>query len=196
MESGSAGNAMNLIEEIEQIVARETSSRAEHEVWRIGQAIAALPGVATRGLLERSYLEYVIQIGRGDALKNECAVLTWVRPLELAAAPEVAALLPITNGHVLVRRYWACAGERVLPVETTNAAFREPARRRFRQDMDVLAAHDKIHAYARGIRHWFVGETSGTIVLNSWFALKPCSEPERDELFEWIDDLLASRAEP
>jgi hypothetical protein len=97
---------------------------------------------------------------------------------------------------VLVRRYWACAGERLLPVETTNARFREPARRRFRRDMEVLASHGLIHPYARGLRHWFVGDTSGTIVLNSWYALKPFSQREHDELFGWIDDLLASRPEP
>ncbi|HZJ64342.1 MAG TPA: hypothetical protein VFD36_12555, partial [Kofleriaceae bacterium] len=96
---------MKLIDDIEQIVARETSTHAQHEVWRIGQAIAALPGVASRGHLERSYFEYVLQIGRGDALKNEAEVLGRLRPLDLASAPEVAALIPITDGHVLVRRY-------------------------------------------------------------------------------------------
>lgn len=187
---------MKLIEDIEQIVARETRTRAQHEVWRIGQAIAALPGVESRGHLERSYFEYVLQIGRGDALQNEAAVLAQLRPLGLAAAPEVAALIPISDGHVLVRRYWACPGERLLPAETTSARFRDAARRRFRHDMEVLAANGLIHPYARGLRHWFVAETSGAIVLNAWYAVKPYTQRERDELFGWIDDLLASRAEP
>lgn len=187
---------MNLVDEIEQIVARETRVPAQHEVWRIGQAIAALPGVTARGHLERSYFEYVIQIGRGDVLSNEASVLTRLRPLDLAAAPELVALIPTTHGHVLVRRYWACAGERVVPVEDSDAKFTAAARQRFRRDMEELAAHGLIHPYARGLRHWLIGETSGTIVLNSWLAVTAFTPRERDELFGWIDDLLASRAAP
>jgi hypothetical protein len=33
-------------------------------------------------------------------------------------------------------------------------------------------------------------------VLNAWYAVKPYTQRERAELFGWIDDLLASRAEP
>jgi hypothetical protein len=145
---------MKLMDDIEQIVARETSTRAQHEVWRTGQGVAALPGVESRGHLEESYLEYVLQIGRGDAVKNEAAVLSQLRPLDLAAAPEVAALIPISDGHVIVRRYWACQGERLLPAETTSVRVRAAARQRFRHDMEVLAANALIHPFARGLRHW------------------------------------------
>jgi hypothetical protein len=125
-------------------------------------------------------------------LKTEAEDLAWLRSLGIASAPEVAALIPVGHGYVIVRRYWACPGEQLLPVPWTNVVFREAARKRLRRDMEVLVEHGKIHPYAgRGFSHWSVGQASGTIVLDNWYMLRPYSPYEREAFLESIDKLLA-----
>lgn len=116
----------------------------EEETAKIRDEIAAMPGVETDDR-EHRYREHVVQVGWGGGVKNEAAALDHVRPLDLAAAPQAAALL---------------------------------------------------HPYARGFSHWWVAEPSGTIVLDSWFALRRLDEREHIEQVELIDRKLAERAQP
>lgn len=188
---------MNIVNEIRAIVAREMAAPGRRdEPSRISGAIAALAGEDSGDILERFYREYTIQIG-GEGLRTLAETFEWMRSLEIAAAPEVAALIPTSDRYVLVGRYWACTEEKLLSVRSENVTFREAARKRFRRDMEVLAEHGKFHPYApRGFFHWFVGESSGTIVMDSWLALRPCSARERDQLLERLDELFARTAAP
>ena len=175
---------VNLIDEIQKIVARETSNCGSgNEEVRIDESIAGLLGENSGTILERLHQELAIQIRYGEGPRKLADDLTWMRDLEISAAPEVVALLPITNGYVLVSRYWACPGERLISAQTTNVKFQTDACPRFRRDMEVLADHGKMHPFAgRGFAHLFVGEQTGTIVMNAWSVLKPCSPRERSSL--------------
>ena len=142
------------------------------------------------------YNEYEIGISLGEQVREELEILAWARPLDIAAAPEVAAVFPTTDGNVLVRRYWGCPDEQLLPVESTEVTFRAAARDRFRRDLEVLAEHGRVHPYVRSYHHWYVGETSGCIVLNSWAAVAPAEPGEAASLLAVVDKLLARRAAP
>ena len=198
MDNISNGDQMNVVEEVKKIVSQVTSAAhpTESETLRVGQAIAAFPGVDARDLLRSRYNEYEIGISLGDRVREELEILAWARRFDIAAAPEVAAVFPTSDGNVLVRRYWACPDEQLLPVKSTEVTFRASARDRFRRDLEVLAEHDRVHPYVRSYHHWYVGETSGCIVLNSWAAVTAAEPGEAASLLAVVDKLLARRAGP
>lgn len=186
---------MSLIEEVTAVVAgvRALGLPSEEETPKIRDEIAAIPGVATADL-EHRYREYVVQVGWGGGLKNEAAALEHVRPLDLAAAPHAAALLPTSEGFVLVRRYATCPDEAFVNVDRSDVRFSKAASARFRDEMHRLFDSGVYHPYARGFSHWWVAEPSGTIVLDSWFALRRLDDREHAEQVELIDRKLAERA--
>jgi hypothetical protein len=188
---------VKLIEQITAVVAgvRALGLRSEEETAKIAEAIEALPGMQTDGI-EHRYREFVVQVGWGGGLKNEAAALEHVRPLDLAAAPQAAALLPTSEGFVLIRRYAACPDETFVNVDRSNVRFSKEASARFRREVHRLFESGVYHPYARGFSHWWVAESSGTIVLDSWFALRRLDEHEHAEQVELIDRKLAERAPP
>lgn len=184
-----------LIATITAIVARESaSSSTEIERVRILQAISDLPGMDAGDALERRYFEYDIEVQSQPAVDQEVRILASIRSLALAAAPEVAAVIPFGTGSVIVRRYAACAGERLVPAELTDGRFDVAARERFRQDMAALAASGRVHTYARGLAHWFVSDRTHAIVLNRWVACEPTDPEECARFVKSIDRQLASRS--
>jgi len=56
-----------------------------------------------------------------------------------------------------------------------------------RQDLQTLADHGLVHAYARGLHHCLVSSVSGTLVLNAWHTLRKGSPAEAAELLELLD---------
>jgi hypothetical protein len=189
---------MSIIEAVKEIVARESSATpADGELGRINLAIRALPNIDGRTTSTQRCREYEIEVGLGHGLRHESEALTRLRSLDIAAAPEVAVLIPLREGHLIVRRYWACPDERLLPVRETTAPLRAGARARFRRDIEVLLESGYVHPFAdRGFFHWLVGEASGTIVLDTWSVLTPSPELDHEQLLPSIDALLARRSEP
>lgn len=185
---------MNIVEEIRAIAAREAASGAPYLGSRLDDAIAALLGPGIGDILEKFYRQYVIRIG-GQGLVQDAERLRWLKQIDIAAAPELLALIPASGHFVLVGRHWACADERVVPVDDHAHAVTLEASRRFRRDMEVLADHGKFHAFAgRGVHHWLLGETSGTIVLSDWTVLRPLDPRDRAEVLGAVDRQLARLA--
>ena len=186
---------MNLISEIEAIVARERASGDDGDPIgarvRVQNAISELLGIDT---WEFPWFEYEIAVGVHTSIDVEAEILAWLRPLEIAAAPEIAAIIPFRTNSVLVRRYWACPGERLLvPEPTSKATWPEAARFRFRRDMGRLVEHGRVHPWARGFAHMYVSETSETILLNAWAVVKPGTSEEQADFLESIDFQLERR---
>jgi hypothetical protein len=114
--------------------------------------------------------------------------------MEIAAAPEVAALLPLADGHVLVVRYWSCPGERIIPLNL-NARIPVAAGARFQRDVRTLAALGVSHPMTMRSGAWSAGDKSGTIVLWPWTHLSTIeSNEERDEMFAYVDGVCALRS--
>jgi hypothetical protein len=181
---------VNVVKEIEAIAAREALSDAPYLSWRIGEAITATLGPGEGDGLEKLIRQYVVRIG-GQVLVTDSENLTWMRTLDIAAAPELLALIPARNLFVLVGQYWACTDEQLLEVDRT-IDFTPEASARFYRDMVTLADQGKYQPYAgRGDAHWRIGATSGTIVLRSWTALSPLPPDERAAVLQRIDRKLA-----
>ncbi|MGC4067404.1 MAG: hypothetical protein QM784_22715 [Polyangiaceae bacterium] len=140
--------------------------------------------------------DYVIQRAFGAKLPLLVDALTRMRAWNIAAAPEPVALIPTREGHVSVSRYWACAGERLLPVYGSDIRLAPEACARFRQEMQLLAERDMLDPYSgRGHNAWLVGERSGIIVLTHWAAFLPLLERQKEKLLERLDELLLRRQE-
>src|ERR671938_660361 len=101
---------VKIIDDIQTVIARETASKAPHLASRLDDAFDTLLGPGVGDVLEKTYHQYVIQIG-GEALVDDAEKLTWMRPFEISSAPELLALLPAGDRLVLVGRYWACTDE-------------------------------------------------------------------------------------
>ncbi|APR74699.1 Hypothetical protein A7982_00045 [Minicystis rosea] len=179
---------------IDGIIARESASSAPYLDVRIDAAIerdlAALLGLGVGSILERRFGDYVVLMGssRLRALADDFRVM---RALEIGAAPELVALRPFGEGHLLIARYWACPGERLQMVDETSE-ISAVAAERFQRDMRVLAEHDMLHPYVgRGYNAWLLAERSGTIALYAWHSRRQLSEHEREEALEGVDSLLA-----
>jgi hypothetical protein len=186
---------MNVIEEVEAIVVRESTITAEEPLqWRIWSALSRLDDMDARELQTLRWFEYDINVCSRESAEEEAAILAWLRPLEIVAAPEVAAVIPFANDDcVLTRRYWACPGERLLPAHETRGPFHAAARMRFRKDMEKLVEHGKVHPYARGLSHVLVSQGAGTLVLNRWNMVRTGTPREQKDLLESIDLQLATR---
>jgi hypothetical protein len=186
-------DAMNVINEIETIVASESARHSDEPLrWRIRSAISKVLGVNASEFSALLWFEYDISLYTRAEADAEAEILAWLRRLEIAAAPEVAAMIPFAHDEcVFVRRYWACPGERLEPASATGEPFQEEARARFRKDMEKLVEHSKVHPYARGFAHMLVSETSGTILLTSWSMLQPGTPREQKDFLASIDAQLA-----
>lgn len=186
---------MSVIDEIEAIVIRESAITADELLAsRIWNALSELPDMDARRSEALRCFEFDIDICARKSASEEATILAEIRPLDIAAAPEVAALVPFANDDcVLVRRYWACPGERLQPARETTGPFHEAARRRFRNDMEKLLECGKVHPYARGLSHVLVSQNTGTLLLNRWIMVRTGTPREQKDFLETIDLLLATR---
>lgn len=189
---------MRIIEEIEAIVAREVALQGESLEWRIRQAIAQLPGVDSPDIQELRWCEYDLGLkSRADA-DEESAILSSLRSLDIAAAPEVAAVIPFADDEcVFVRRYWACPGERLLDPRTFRGRCSAAQCARYRTDMERLFAHGKAHPWARGFGHMYISEHTHTILLNAWPVLQARDAyDEKLEFLEYVERQIRFLEEP
>lgn len=186
----------DLVATVSEIVAREVASTdPERLSTRIYNALKQVEGVEAPPGITLHYREYEVLIAGGPAVEMEVAQAAWCRSLNIAAAPEIAAVIAIPNASVLVRRYWACPDERILHVHGSDLRFQAAARDQFRRDMQTLADHERVHTYVRSFAHWYVAERTGTIVLSDWHALQPEPDPEeRAYILSLIDRQLEQRA--
>jgi hypothetical protein len=186
---------MSIVDEIEVVVARESAIMADEPLQsRIWSALSTLPDMDAREFEALRCFEYDIDLCAHASASEEAEILAWIRPFEIAAAPEVAALIPFENdGCVLIRRYWSCPGERLHPAHETTGPFHEAARTRFRKDMEKLVERGKVHPYARGLSHVLVSQQTGTLVLNRWILVRTGTPREQKELLESIDLQLLTR---
>ena len=185
---------MDVLGKVRDIVDRVTATSGPEgdELPRICQELRALPDIDASDPIAFRYREYVIAPGFTMHLDREAEILRWVRGLDIAAAPELVALVPFAEGQaVLVSRYWACEGEILRPVRSLREPLQEQARRRFRRDLATLADNGAIHPYARGTMHWFAAERSETLVLNGWSALRRCNREECDDFLAVVDQVLS-----
>jgi hypothetical protein len=187
---------MNILDEIQTIVSREAADISDERAeLRIRDALTQLPDMGPLKLQTMRWFEYEISVCHRATVAEETPILTWLRMLDIAAAPELAASIPFGDQScVLVRRYWACPGERlVIPNAIAGAPWLETARTRFRDDMTKIAAHGKVHPYARGFAHMYLGERTGVVLLNTWSVLKVGNAREQRDFLEAIDFQLQRR---
>lgn len=163
---------MNVIEVVEALVARErASASAEPLTTRVQLAVNALPDVTVEHISDTRWLEHEIALLSLDHARSERELLDELRRHDIAAAPEVAAIIPLNTWCVLVRRYWSCAGDRLLRADASPPP-RPDAVARYLRDMRSLADLGMCHPYARGLAHVFVGAPSGTLVMNAWHVVE------------------------
>jgi hypothetical protein len=187
---------MNIIDEIQAIAARESADPSNERLrWRIREAVSKLPDAISADRQTSRWFEYEVDVCDQRPADDEAEILTWLRSLDIGAAPEVAAIIPIRGQEcVLVRRYWACPGERLLvPHPLDGSSWPEAARVRFLRDMEHLTEHGKVHPWARGYAHMYVSERSGTILLNTWSMLKSGTPDEQHDFLHSIKFKLLRR---
>ncbi len=119
-----------------------------------------------------------------DALRSsesdgESAMYAWLKSLSISAAPEVVATYRFGQDCLMVRRYWACPGEKLIRLRDSGVTLNKEARERFVADMQRLFDHGKLYPYIRGDAHWLVSEKTGVIVLSPW--LLADAEPKKWE---------------
>ncbi|HET9622331.1 MAG TPA: hypothetical protein VFP84_13255 [Kofleriaceae bacterium] len=189
---------MNIVDEARQVIARESQTVTEVPLYlRVRDALAQLPEMEAHPHSLLRWFEYEIEFLSRNHIDEESRILDWLRSLEIAAAPEVAAVIPLRgNECVMITRYWACPGERLLiPHRDSDVGppWPEAARTRFRDDMAKLAAHGKVHPYARGYAHMYLSDRTGTVLLNTWSVLKAGTAREQREFLESIDFQIQRR---
>jgi uncharacterized protein len=158
--------------------------------------LRSLPGIEPLEGLAFRHNEFEIQVGLVTGSKNTLDALALAAQFSLSAAPALVEYVSIDGREgVLIVRYAACPGERFVRVETTTGPFREAASRRFRAEMKTLIDHGLVHPFVRGPHHWLVSSETGTLVLDSWYALRKCEPEEGAEMLAKVDRQLASRSE-
>ena len=175
------------LSQVEAIVDGARGKPDELALIRAG--IAAMPGHDAGDGTHWDH-EVAIGVGMGRRFDHELEALGRIRELELSVAPHVAGMFTTDRSQVIVRRYWACKGERLLKANEEPVKLSAPASGKFREDLVRLADAGFMHAAAfRGMTYWLVGERTGTIVLDGWAALQPLRD--REAMFEAIDASLS-----
>lgn len=163
----------------------------------VAAGLRKLPGVDVIDLIRVRDHEYDIRLSMLESLENEVAILQRLAPLQLAAVPDVVALLPISETQfdgALILRYAACPGERLVRGDATEDPFRPEAAARFREEMRKLVAAGYVHPYAEDTYHWLVSSETGTIALEAWGAVQAATPMSSNEMLTAIDQWLESRA--
>jgi hypothetical protein len=175
---------MSTLDDIKAIAAREPDAP---KAWA---QIVALPGTEGDTALLPNWNELQLERRAPAAADAEVAILGELRALEIAAAPEIAAVIPFGKTVLVARRYWACPDERLVHAETPGVKLSDAAKERFRADMLRLIERGKFHPYARSLGHVFVGERSGTIVMNAWTNMRAGDTQELGDARRDLDRML------
>jgi uncharacterized protein len=186
---------LNICDEIHRIVKHVNDTSTSPDNRRFHEVLAllrTLPGIESLEGIDFRYNEFEIRVGNAGRIKAAVAALEPAATFALSIAPAVVEVIPIDAfDGVLITRYAACPGERLARIETTTGPLRDAAGARFRADMQTLVDHGLVHPYARGSYHWLISSETGTLVLDSWEALRPCTAAEGLEMMAKIDNLLA-----
>jgi hypothetical protein len=174
--------------QIEAIVAAARGKPDELALIRAG--IEALPGTIAGDGTHWNH-EVAIAAAMGRRFDQELEALEKLRELELSVAPQVVGTWTTDRSQVIIRRYAACKGERLIKVSQEPVKLTPAARARVREDLTRLADAGFMHPWAsRGATYWRVGEQTGTIVLEAWAVLQPLHD--RADLLQKLDHALAS----
>src|SRR5262245_5807663 len=106
---------------VRAVVEGVLATGQERPLFAISAALRALPDMETRDGVEFRCREYEVTTGLKLHLGELAGTLGELGGLELGAAPVVVADLPVgAHEMVLVTRYWACPGERLIPAKSTR----------------------------------------------------------------------------
>jgi hypothetical protein len=189
-------NVTERVTEIVLHVGAVSTATDNKQFLEVIEAVKAIPEFVSIDGREFRYNEFEIWIGQLAHSKEKIDALDALASFDLSAAPSFVSSIPIGSSHcAIVSRYAACPGERLARVETTTGPFREAASRRFRAEMQTLIDHGLVHPFVRGPYHWLVSSETGTLVLDSWYALRECDREEGVQMMEKVDRQLASRSE-
>jgi uncharacterized protein len=189
-------NVTERVTEIVLHVGAVSTATDNKQFLEVIEAVKAIPEFVSIDGREFRYNEFEIWIGQLAHAKEKIDALDALASFDLSAAPSFVSSIPIGSSHcAIVSRYAACPGERLARVETTTGPFREAASRRFRAEMQTLIDHGLVHPFVRGPYHWLVSSETGTLVLDSWYALRECDREEGVQMMEKVDRQLASRSE-
>lgn len=192
---------MSVADTVSEIVRRVSAEAPEDErIHAVLREIRALPNIEELdGPLAFRSGDVEIQVGLIANLEKAKKSLDEVRSLKLSIAPEVVAHLPFSGAEsVLVTRYAACEGERLLPVRPSapgQGSISEASRERAKKDLLRLSERGLIHPWAaRGFAPWLVSSESKTLVLSGWTELRPADADERASQLERAGALLGRLA--
>lgn len=162
---------MNLETEIEQLTERGASRQ------QILDLVYSRLDWQNGSLLHADTID--IHSVRCSSAEVDNVMFAWLRQLEIAAAPETVRTYGFGDNCLVVRRYWACPGEKLIELHGSGLKLKEEARQRFVADMQRLFDHGKLYPYIRGDAHWLVSEKTGVVVLSPW--LLADAEPKKWE---------------
>ncbi|MEZ4401137.1 MAG: hypothetical protein R3B06_14020 [Kofleriaceae bacterium] len=162
------------------------------------EPLASISDIEPISLNEFRYFGYELRTALVDDAEKDHAQLVRLQAFDLTSAPEPVAVIPTSadgRSVVSLTRYTACVGERLKNAADPSMWFRPEACRRFWDEMQRLAAAGIMHPFARHPMHWWVGEDSGTIVLDSWSAVRYGSPSDIEELLRTIRNTLDWRTQ-
>lgn len=158
-------------------------------------ALRVMSGAEKLGGVRVAIDEYEITIGMLAAQEDFVASLERLRPLGLACAPEVVAVIPIEDTgprSVLITRWPACPGERLLDMSERSGPASRDACDRLREDMKILAQNGLFHPYLEGDAMFHISSETRTIVVRSWECVERGWKSEIAEMFENLESNIAA----
>jgi hypothetical protein len=151
------------------IVAQATATAPDPFVAVLA-GLEALPEVEVFDRVAFRVREHEVRLGLPDHLQDDVDALARVRDLSLACAPEVVDLHVIPgNWAVLLTRYRACPGERVV---MPGGPLRPEACERLRGELRALAARGLVLPHDRDLTYSLrVSSETGTLLLTDWHVM-------------------------
>jgi hypothetical protein len=136
--------------------------------------------------------EYEVHVAVARGIERMLHSLRQIESLGLSCAPVVVGSHETPDGlGILVQRYAACAGERLLPVVESLGPYPHAAKARILEELRRLRAAGLWHSYAHlGLDYWMRAERSGTLVLSDWSALSPWSPSREVDEVQEVEDML------
>lgn len=177
---------------IERLVSDAVAEGTDKDPFlNVMAALESCPVLNSIEGLEFRHGEYEVEVIANMWVEKQVEALAYAKALGLSSAPELAARIPAGEGStVLVRRYPVPPGERILDFDKAGILPPPDAQEQLRKDMQTLAAHGATHPYARGTFHWLISSGSGRLFLNSWEALRTCSEVEAEQICARVETHL------
>jgi uncharacterized protein len=175
-------------------VTKTSTAPPDKHFLEVLEKLGAIAGIEPHTEPEFRFNEFEVSVGMAGSRRGTRNMLESIASMSLSIAPSVVAYIPFGDDDaVLITRYAACPGERLARIETTTGPLQEAAGARFRADMQKLVDRGLVHPYVRGPYHWLISSETGTLVLDSWYALRECSEAEGIEMMGKVDGFLARR---